>query len=464
MTLMIDNPEKIGIGTWDLDSHGTALAHVEGLGFGWYYNWRGDALWDASGGADSLSSEFVPMIWGSSDVNSALLDYIARSSAETLLGFNEPDHLDQANMSVDEALALWPELMSTGKRLGSPGTTPEGALGERSWLGRFMKGAENKGYQVDFIAVHYYTVNVDVGAFKTFLHNLHEAYGLPIWVTEWALVDWENADRFTLGETAAFAHEAIHMMDDLPFVERHAWFGAYEGGDGWSINTELFDSEGQLTAVGDVFSVALSGASGGDDLLAGTDSDVHLAGGADDDTLSGGDGDDLIVGRGGDDVLYGNGGNDILRGGAGDDCLFGGPGDDRLFGGPGNDILRGGAGDDVLRGGGGDDRLFGNGGNDRLLGGAGNDILQGGSGDDWLSGGEGMDTFVFQPNGGNNRIADFADGDLLDFSLFGFANETAVLDLAAQAGGDVLFRLADGGSVLLHNYDLVQLGTDDILV
>jgi hypothetical protein len=495
MTLTIDNPEKIGIGTWDLDSQGTALAHVEGLGFGWYYNWHPKALWDASGGADLLSSEFVPMIWGSSDVNSASLDYITQSSAKTLLGFNEPDHLNQANMSVDEALALWPELMSTGKRLGSPGTTPEGAFGEDSWLARFLQGAHNKGYQVDFAAIHYYTVDMDVAAFKADLESLYDAYGLPIWVTEWALVDWGNPDRFTLEETAAFAREAIHMMDDLPFVERHAWFGAYEGGDNWYINTELFDSQGQLTAVGHVFADALGG-----DVLAGADGDVHLGGGVDGDTLSGGDGDDILVGGDGNDVLYGRGGNDILRGGAGDDRLFGGPGNDRLFGGPGNDILRGGAGDDVLRGGAGDDRLFGGPGNDRLFGGPGNDILrggagddvlrggdgddrlfggpgndrlyggpgndilQGGTGDDWLSGGPGMDTFVFQPNGGNNRVADFGDGDLLDFTRFGFANEIAVLALAAQAGDDVLFSLADGGSVLLHNYDIAQLGTDDILV
>jgi Ca2+-binding RTX toxin-like protein len=606
MTLTIDNPDKIGIGTWDMDSLGTALSHVEGLEFGWYYNWLSEPLWDASGGTTSLYSEFVPMLWGSSDVNYESLRTITASSADTLLGFNEPDHVDQANMSVGEALALWPELMSTGLRLGSPATTPENALGERSWFGRFMEGARDRGYQVDFVATHYYTADMDVEAFKAHLQSLYDAYGLPIWVTEWALVDWDNPGRFSLEETADFARAAIHMMDDLPFVERHAWFGAYEGGDGWFINTELFDSNGQRTAVGDVFADALGGETRGDDVLAGADSNVYLVGGPDDDTLSGGDGDDELFGRGGNDVLHGGPGNDILHGGDGNDTLFGGDGNDTLYGGPGNDrliggagndvlhggpgndilaggtgndtlfggdgddtlfggpgndrliggdgndvlyggagagnnILAGGAGNDTLFGGDGDDTLFGGSGNDRLIGGAGNDVLYGGvgagnnilaggdgddrlyggdgddtlfggpgndflfggagndvlyggagpgnntlsggagndrlyggngndtlfggAGNDWLKGGSGRDTFVFQPNGGNDTVADFEVGlDLLDFSAFGFTDEASVLNLAVQVGANVLFALPESGSVQLNDYDVVNLGADDILV
>ena len=460
MTLTIENPDKIGIGTWDVDSLGTALSHVEGLEFGWYYNWRSEPLWDSSEGATSLYSEFVPMIWGSSDTTYESLRSITASSAETLLGFNEPDRVDQANMSVGKALELWPELMSTGLRLGSPATTPDNALGERSWFGRFMEGAWDRGYQVDFVAAHYYTADMDVEAFKAHLESLYEAYGLPIWVTEWALVDWDNPDRFSLEDTADFARAAIHMMDDLPFVERHAWFGAYEGGDGWSINTELFDSNGQLTAVGDVFNNAIAGG----DTIVGGDADMDLVGGADDDTLSGGDGDDRLVGRGGDDIISGGAGNDYLLGGPSEDRLFGGPGDDMLRGGRGNDLLSGNGGNDRLVGGPGDDILRGCGGNDILKGSGGNDRLCGGLGDDLLFGGTGMDVFVFQPNGGNDRVADFADGDLLRFTAFGFADEASVLNLAVQVGANVLFALPDGGSVQLNDYDLVNLGADDILV
>jgi hypothetical protein len=36
----INNPGKIGIGTWDKDALGTALNDVDQVSFGWYYNWQ----------------------------------------------------------------------------------------------------------------------------------------------------------------------------------------------------------------------------------------------------------------------------------------------------------------------------------------------------------------------------------------------------------------------------------------
>lgn len=78
---------------------------------------------------------------------------------EVILGFNEPDERSQSALSVDEAIALWPELMATSARLGSPATTTPGTLGKQSWLGRFMKQADAADLRVDFMAVHYYSIN-----------------------------------------------------------------------------------------------------------------------------------------------------------------------------------------------------------------------------------------------------------------------------------------------------------------
>jgi hypothetical protein len=36
--MAIDNPEKIGLGTWDKDALGTALNDVDRVGFDWHYN------------------------------------------------------------------------------------------------------------------------------------------------------------------------------------------------------------------------------------------------------------------------------------------------------------------------------------------------------------------------------------------------------------------------------------------
>jgi hypothetical protein len=170
-----------------------------------------------------LREDFVPMIWGSDDATPEALTML--SDAEVLLGFNEPDRPDQAGMSVEQALELWPLLASTGARLGSPAVTARNAMGEGAWLTEFMNGASVRNLPVDFIAVHYYAEAPDVAAFEAFLMDLHAAYSRPVWVTEWALIDYQDLRRHSDEAVEQFFIEAVLMLDRLDFVERHAWFG-----------------------------------------------------------------------------------------------------------------------------------------------------------------------------------------------------------------------------------------------
>lgn len=248
----LKTPDKVGIGTWDFDAHGTALEDLDVFDFNWYTNWRSEPLW-SSNGKGLADARFVPMIFGKADVTASNINALKDAKSGHLLTFNEPDNKDQADLSVKEALKLWPRLMKTGLEIGSPACTTTETLGKDSWLGKFMNQVDKKGYDVDFVSVHYYSDNPSIAEFKKFLIDVHKAYDKPVWVTEWALVDWENQDRFSAKKLATFAEAATRMMDQLNFVERHAWFGAYDGGDGWHINTELLDARGDLTGVGQVF-------------------------------------------------------------------------------------------------------------------------------------------------------------------------------------------------------------------
>src|SRR3954469_16205670 len=95
-----------------------ALRQIRSLKPDWYYSW-GSAYTVTPGPG------FVPMVWSANAlVQKDALGDVARQLPQTktkhLLGFNEPDHSAQADMSVDEAIRLWPRLQSTGLRLGSP--------------------------------------------------------------------------------------------------------------------------------------------------------------------------------------------------------------------------------------------------------------------------------------------------------------------------------------------------------
>ena len=73
----------------------------------WHYSWN----WEYKAPYPS-EVEFVPMIWGSGGVTQERMDYLNNLASsgviKNVLTFNEPDLLDQANMTVDEAVALWP--------------------------------------------------------------------------------------------------------------------------------------------------------------------------------------------------------------------------------------------------------------------------------------------------------------------------------------------------------------------
>ncbi|ANH09141.1 hypothetical protein [Shinella sp. HZN7] len=74
-SVSLKNPRKVGIGTWEIDSHGSAFSDLDTFDFGWYTNWRPDPLFIPQGkghAAQGLAdARFVPMIWGKADLTAA---------------------------------------------------------------------------------------------------------------------------------------------------------------------------------------------------------------------------------------------------------------------------------------------------------------------------------------------------------------------------------------------------------
>lgn len=181
----------------------------------WYYNW-------GPNGTSEPGLEFVPMVKGKWHVNDATLGAIKRSGAKVLLCFNEPERADQGNLTVEEALDLWPKLMATGLRLGSP--APSSDRGGMDWLKRFMAGAKKRNLRVDFIAVHWYrSANVD--EFERWVEELKRDYKRPVWVTEF------NA-YYTGGDRDEFAMGAFKMLAREKNVERYAYMDCGPGEPG----------------------------------------------------------------------------------------------------------------------------------------------------------------------------------------------------------------------------------------
>ena len=181
---------------------------------GWYYNW---------GAATSsfTDKEYVPMQWGlfwpSFDTNVETLK--TKPDITHFLAFNEPDGVEQANMTMDQILNSWPKLMLTGLRLGSP------AFVRTDSLYKFMDKALAKGYRVDFMCMHSYEKRTGDNYVNTIYKPLWDKYQIPIWVTEfnygasWNVTSNENMLTLYNGQK-----DFITKMNAAPFVERYALF------------------------------------------------------------------------------------------------------------------------------------------------------------------------------------------------------------------------------------------------
>lgn len=210
---------KKGVSVWDMPGLGAALTDV---GAGWYYNWSSRP----SSGAGT-AAKFVPMIWGAKSVTTTELNN-AKRYGTALLGFNEPDFASQANLTVEAALDLWPRLQATGLRLGSPAVAVDAAQ-PGGWLDRFLSGARDRGYRVDFITVHWYGSDFSdaaAGHLKGYLQAVYNRFHKPIWLTEYALIKFTSGGSVypSDAQQAAFVKKSTAMLQSLSYVERYAWF------------------------------------------------------------------------------------------------------------------------------------------------------------------------------------------------------------------------------------------------
>jgi putative glycosyl hydrolase/ricin-type beta-trefoil lectin protein len=237
------SPKK-GVSTWQF----TGLAGaVKDVGANWYYNWG------TSNDTMPASTEFVPMIWDENVVTAANLAKV-KTEGSTLLGFNEPDMSGQADMTVEQALDLWPQLQATGMRLGSPAVA-YGGDSANGWLDRFMTGARQRNLRVDFITLHWYGSDFSsaaAGQFMGYVKAVHDRYNLPIWITEYGLMNFTGSPRYpNTQQLTSFITNTTQQLEATSYVERYAWFSLPAVGD--SVDYGLYRDATTPTEAGKVY-------------------------------------------------------------------------------------------------------------------------------------------------------------------------------------------------------------------
>lgn len=189
----------------------------------WLYSWSADQ-------ASSSTIEYIPIRqnggWPGWD------EIKGKQGVTHVLGFNEPDHTEQSNLTVSQALAQWPEMMKTGLRIGSPAVT------NNSWLYQFIDSCDAHHYRVDFVPYHAYWGAKPPLNWYNDLKAIHDRTKRPIWITEWnnganwTTETWPDASRAL---TTANAQKQLNdltkileVMDTAHFIERYSIYNWVE--------------------------------------------------------------------------------------------------------------------------------------------------------------------------------------------------------------------------------------------
>lgn len=199
----------------------------------WNYDWNNAAT-------STLDTEYIPMKWGGFTTWDPYSNLNSKQKSTQVLGYNEPDSTAQANVSVSDAIALWPQLMQSGLRLGAPAVSDSGVSGQGlDWLYSFMSQANALNYRVDYVPVHFYKCAWTSTQLYNYLLGIYQQTGKPVWVTEFNYgADW-CGDVPSQATTAANISSYLSVLENAPFVERYAIYSYFATNRAMIVNSVL---------------------------------------------------------------------------------------------------------------------------------------------------------------------------------------------------------------------------------
>ena len=190
----------------------------------WSYNWANTPAASQENKYKQYGIQFVPMCWNNNYSPDNISAYYAAHADKQnyLLGYNEPNLTDQANMTPQQAAAKWNDVVDVAKknnaRLISPalnwGTLPGYSNGVQ-WLQEFFTLVNPN--DVHGIAVHIY-----MNAAKSMIGDLqrYKVFGKPLWLTEFCAWDGTSSSA----AQCQFMVQSINYLEQDDDLERYAWF------------------------------------------------------------------------------------------------------------------------------------------------------------------------------------------------------------------------------------------------
>lgn len=229
---------------------GTAgqVANSSLVGATWCYNWGSGKPTNVPSGV-----EFVPMWWsyyGATQAqDTAGAQALVAAGLTNLLTYNEPDHTDQANLTTAYALQGFTQAGIASTAAGiKECVSPAAADDQDSWMQTFMAGVSSQGLRCDAVAVHNY--NSSASSFLSYVDAVHNLYGKPLWITEFAPTDWASPTTVGVDACVSYINTAIPGLQSRSYVQRFSWYCGTTPATSVLGTAALFNSDNTLTEVG----------------------------------------------------------------------------------------------------------------------------------------------------------------------------------------------------------------------
>lgn len=206
---------------------GANYNNLQATGAGWYYTWG-----PGVGNPGNFDAKHYPMFW--STPSQGTINDVKSRNPDYVLGFNEPERPDQANLTVAQAISSWTGISNaftgTSTKLVSPAVSDTGE--GQAWMASFMQQAAANNLKVDAVGFHWYGVsnpNNPAGAASSFLSRVddyYNRYGKPVFITEFAIHDWGGAysDAQIIEANRQFLNIVIPALDSRSHVAGYAWY------------------------------------------------------------------------------------------------------------------------------------------------------------------------------------------------------------------------------------------------
>lgn len=253
---------------WQKQYYVKKLPKLKALHPYWFYTWgikppngvetkaEADGLKIAAkeGSANPLI-DFLPMIWGCNKHFKEQQKEVQQQTPRLVLSFNEPDHKNQSNLSVERVIDVWPELENSFKD-ATVLVSPSAGNPVKPWFESFMKQVDEKGLRVDVIGVHHYG-GPNANGFKDKMKKVYKKCNRPLLITEFAVADWDAKtpadNKYTPAQALQFMKEVLPWMEEQDWILGYAWF-SFQIDLPAGTSSALFDKDDKLTALGEYYS------------------------------------------------------------------------------------------------------------------------------------------------------------------------------------------------------------------